>query len=83
MIKQIVIKTALLAFLVFLNLTNTYSQSNTVMGTSCEDISSSQTIPHTGNVKALIIYVKFPDDTYENDLTYDWPHIMIMILMDM
>lgn len=76
MINQIIIRTALLLVLVSLFISVIHSQTNTVMGNDCVDILSSPTIPHTGNVKALIIYVKFPDDTYENDLTYDWPHVV-------
>ena len=47
-----------------------------IMESNCADVSAVQSIPTSGTIKALIIYVKFLNDVYENDLTGDWPHII-------
>jgi M6 family metalloprotease-like protein len=52
------------------------AQDNNVMGSACADVSAQQTIPTTGTIKALIIYVKLRGDEFENGMTYDWPHLI-------
>jgi M6 family metalloprotease-like protein len=47
-------------------------------GGSCEPPSYSPVgnpQPTTGTVRALFIFVKFPDDTFENNCTGEWNHI--------
>ena len=50
--------------------------AQTVFKNICADQTPTLSIPHSGNLKSLIIYVKFIDDVYENGLTWDWPHIV-------
>jgi len=68
------IKILIVLLLVPLFAANMNAQS--VFDNACADYTPASFIPHNGNLKALIIYVKFRNDTYENGLTWDWPHIV-------
>jgi len=49
-----------------------------ISGTPCSipsSVPASSPQPTTGTIRALFIFVKFSDDTFENDCTEDWDHV--------
>ncbi len=66
------LKTVFAIITVSLLFSISYSQENNVLGTTCADVSTTQSIPTSGTVKALIIFIKLRGDEFLPDF-YDWP----------
>ncbi len=52
-----------------------WAQDNNVLGSVCADVSQHSSIPTSGNIKALIIFVKYQDDNFLPDFP-DWPTVI-------